>query len=209
MTWRSLLLVVCLLALARPATAEAVSVQAQTMIARIDSLDVEHHWPAGVHVNWKTGEPDGRPETSPGKHTHCSAFVAAAAMTFGVYILRPPEHPQIMLANAQYDWLVTQGATQGWRELDDGAAAQDYANRGYLVMVAYKNHDPTKPGHIAIVRPSDKSLSMIRAEGPQITQAGGTNYASASFKEGFSGHPAAFAKGEARFFAHTIEAGPR
>jgi hypothetical protein len=57
-----------------PITANAVRVA-----GAIDSLDVETHWPADVHVTWETGIPDGRPDGSTGKHTHCSAFVAAAA----------------------------------------------------------------------------------------------------------------------------------
>ena len=61
-------------------------------------MGVESKWIAGEHVYWDTGLPTGVPETSPGKHTHCSAFVAAAAKNLGVYILRPPEHGQKLLA---------------------------------------------------------------------------------------------------------------
>src|SRR5689334_14461426 len=85
------------------ALAVPIAPAAKTLIRRIDSLDVENHWPAGVHVKWETGVPDGRPESGSGKHTHCSAFVAAAARELGIYILRPPEHPQLLLANAQYE----------------------------------------------------------------------------------------------------------
>jgi len=85
--------------------AEEISPPAQHMIAAIDALNVEQHWPAGQHVHWQSGVPDGKPETGIGKHTHCSAFVAAAAKQLGIYILRPPEHAQILLANAQFEWL--------------------------------------------------------------------------------------------------------
>ncbi|MGC3981043.1 MAG: hypothetical protein QM808_07290 [Steroidobacteraceae bacterium] len=61
-----------------------ITEQATRLAQRIDALEVEHHWPAGVHVHWESGEPDGKPEISPGKHTHCSAFVAAAAKRVGV-----------------------------------------------------------------------------------------------------------------------------
>ena len=81
------------LLLAGPGAAEDITPAAQKAAAVIDTLDVEQHWPAGVHVHWESGEPDGRPETSSGKHTHCSAFVASAAKRLGVYILRPPQHP--------------------------------------------------------------------------------------------------------------------
>lgn len=96
---------------------------------------MENHWPAGVHVKWDTGVPDGRPEKLPGKHTHCSA-----------------------------------------------------------------------PGHIAIVRPSDKGDAALREEGPQITQAGGTNYRSIALRVGFAGHPAASSRHEVRFYAHAVDA---
>ena len=175
------------------AFASEASPQALELFRIIDELDVEHHWPAGVHVDWKTGTPDGRPESGEGKHTHCSAFVAAAAMKAGIYILRPPQHPQTLLANAQYEWLGAEGTGQGWRSLPDAAAAQAAANQGAFVVAAYRNHRDDKPGHIAIVRPSAKSRGQLAAEGPDVTQAGGTNYRIASLKQGFAGHPQAFA----------------
>jgi hypothetical protein len=170
--------------------------------AAVDALQVEAHWPAGVHVDWETGVPDGKPERGIGKHTHCSAFVASAAKKLGIYILRPPEHGQMLLANAQYDWLADQGAAHGWQPLDGAIDAQNFANRGYLVVATYKNHRDDKPGHIAIVRPDNKSEPAIRAEGPQITQAGGTNYRSTTLQRGFAGHPAAWEQHEVRFYAH-------
>ncbi|MFO1519053.1 MAG: hypothetical protein U1F57_05255 [bacterium] len=182
---------------------------ARKMIGAVDQLNVEQNWPAGVHVDWETGVPDGKPEKTEGKHTHCSAFVASAAKHLGVYILRPPEHGQVLLANAQYDWLAEEGAKNGWKALSDGIEAQKYANQGYLVVASYKNHHDDKPGHIAIVRPSDKSVSDIKKEGPEITQAGGTNYRSTSLKQGFSGHPAAWDKNEVKYYAHAVEAGSK
>lgn len=188
------------------AVATPVSPAAARIARQIDSLDVENHWPAGVHVKWDTGVPDGRPETSSGKHTHCSAFVAAAAQSLGIYILRPPEHPQVLLANAQYDWLEQDGAKRGWKPLGSAEEAQRYANEGWLVVATYKNHHDDKPGHIAIVRPSDKREAEIREDGPQITQAGGTNYRSIALKVGFAGHPAAWKRHEVRFYAHAVDA---
>ena len=187
-----------------PLLANDITPAARQMATTIDALNVEQNWPAGEHVHWESGKPDGKPELSAGKHTHCSAFVAAAAKHLGVYILRPPEHAQILLANAQYDWLENEGAQQGWHAVHDGFAAQDAANRGLLVVATYKNHHDDKPGHIAIVRPSDKSREAIRAEGPQITQAGGTNYRSTSLRQGFAGHPAAWTHAEVRYYAHAV-----
>jgi len=186
-----------------------VTPEARRIEAAIDALDVEHHWPAGVHVKWDTGVPDGRPESGPGKHTHCSAFVAAAARALGIYILRPPEHPQLLLANAQYDWLLQEGPRNGWRMLRDAAEAQHLANHGWFVVAAYHNHHDDKPGHVAIVRPAHKDAALLRAEGPQITQAGGTNYRSTSLRQGFAGHPAAFERGEVVYVAHEVPAEPR
>jgi len=182
-----------------------ITANAQRLAGTIDSLDVENHWPAGEHVKWETGIPDGRPEKTAGKHTHCSAFVAAAAKRVGIYILRPPEHPQILLANAQYDWLESEGATQGWKPIQNAVEAQRQANEGWFVVATYKNHHDDKPGHIAIVRPSDKDVESIREEGPQITQAGGTNYRSVALRVGFAGHPAAWNRQEVRFYAHAVD----
>jgi len=187
------------------ACADEVTPQARNVIATIDALDVEHHWPAGVHVHWQSGEPDGKPESTFGKHTHCSAFVAAAAKHLGIYILRPPEHAQTLLANAQFDWLAGEGANRGWRPLRDAAEAQAQANHGLFVVAAYKNRRDDKPGHIAIVRPGTKNPAALASEGPDITQAGGRNYRSTTLVQGFSGHPAAWRDHEVRFYAHAPE----
>lgn len=76
------------------------------------------------------------------------------------------------------------------------------------MVAAYKNRRDEKPGHIAIVRPSDKNAASIRVEGPQITQAGGTNYRSTSLKQGFAGHPRAWERDEIRYYAHAINEFP-
>ena len=109
------------------------------------------------------------------------------------------------MANAQYDWLATEGERHGWRVLADGHQAQDHANRGELVVAVYKNHHDDRPGHIAMVRPSDKSAAEIDEEGPQITQAGSVNYLSTPLKRGFAGHPAAWTQREVRYFVHAID----
>ncbi|WP_157578386.1 hypothetical protein [Rudaea cellulosilytica] len=185
--------------------ADGIAPQARQNFVSIDALDVEHHWPAGVHVHWESGEPDGKPESGIGKHTHCSVFVAAAAKLLGIYILRPPEHKQILLANAQVDWLAGEGASHGWRPLRDAAEAQAQANRGLFVVAAYKNRRDDKPGHIAIVRPGMKSSAALTHEGPDITQAGGRNYRSTTLVQGFAGHPSAWRDREVRFYAHAPE----
>ncbi|MGO9111306.1 MAG: hypothetical protein ACLP9L_18930 [Thermoguttaceae bacterium] len=89
--------------------------------------------------------------------------------------------------------------------MPDGHRAQRFANEGYLVVAVFKESDPNRPGHIAIVRPSTKSNEKIEAEGPQITQAGLQNARSTSLREGFKHHPDAWGKQLIRYFAHKVE----
>lgn len=170
----------------------------------VDAMEVERHWLAGRRVDWETGFPDGRLANPLGIHTHCSAFVASAAERLGVYILRPPEHSQTLLSNAQYDWLAHAGARRGWTPLADAIEAQNRANLGDLVVAVYRNHDVNKPGHIAIVRPDDKTVADIERDGPQVTQAGSTNHRSISLRLGFTGHPLAWEGHEVRFYGHAV-----
>jgi hypothetical protein len=185
--------------------ADAVTPQAQAMMQALDAMGVESKWIAGQHVYWDAGLPTGVPETSPGKHTHCSAFVAAAAKTLGVYILRPPQHGQMLLANAQNEWLADAGTAQGWTRLADGGEAQAAANRGQLVVASYHNHHDDRPGHIAIVRAGAKTAEQIAAEGPDVIQAGAVNRTSISVKDAFKGHPAAWRDGEIVYYAHDVK----
>lgn len=193
---------------APPARAGDISPAGQALSRRLDGFQVEMHWPAHLHVDWETGVPDGKPEKGTGIHTHCSAFVASAAKQLGVYILRPPEHGQVLLANAQNEWLESDaGAAQGWHPLKNGQEAQDAANKGDLVVASYHNHHDNKPGHIAIVRPSLKSAEAISAEGPDMIQAGAQNYNVVSAKKGFAGHPAAWRNSEIEYYVHDLSLG--
>src|ERR1700723_1640233 len=64
----------------------------------IDSMHVEELWQAHEHVDWETGKPDKAANyEGPGKATHCSAFSAALGERLNVYMLRPPDHSQILL----------------------------------------------------------------------------------------------------------------
>ncbi len=184
---------------------DAVTPQAQAVMQILDAMGVESKWIAGQHIYWETGLPTGVPETSPGKHTHCSAFVAAAAKALGVYILRPPEHGQKLLANAQNEWLAEDGVAQGWTRLADADAAQAAANRGQLVVASYHNHHDDRPGHIAIVRPGNKTAEQIAAEGPDVIQAGAINRTSIRLKDAFAGHPAAWRDHEIVYYAHEVK----
>ncbi len=171
----------------------------------LDAMGIGTKWIAGAHIDWETGLPDGRPEQSPGRHTHCSAFVASAAKRFGIYILRPPRHGQVLLANAQNEWLATEGAQEGWRPVNDEFEAQRLANLGFLVVASYRSHRDSKPGHIAIVRPSPKTEEQIAEEGPDIIQAGTVNSPSISVKAGFAGHIYAWNNDEIAYYAHPLQ----
>jgi hypothetical protein len=170
---------------------------------RLDAMDVEHHWLAGEHVDWRTGLPD----TGRSGKTHCSAFVAAACERLGVYILRPPEHRMVHLATAQAEWLQQEGASHGWTAVPSPFQAQDLANQGRLVVAAFPSPDPSKHGHIALVRPSAKDAALLETEGPQIIQAGTENATSTTVKAGFRHHRGAWVSAADQrilFFAHAL-----
>ncbi|RKR84846.1 hypothetical protein BDD43_5099 [Mucilaginibacter gracilis] len=166
--------------------------------------NVENLWLAGNHINWETGEPDN-PYATKNIKTHCSAFVASVCKQKGVYILRPPEHKTELLANAQYNWLSSaDGYKQGWRQIQDSIyeKAQEFANKGFIVIAVYKNQNAKKPGHIALVMPIEKSIAYLFNEGPNLIQAGHINRNNVSLKEGFKNHISnwALAANEISFF---------
>lgn len=184
----------------------SISPKGASLAKTLDSFDVEHKWAAGIHVDWETGLPDNRPENSPGQHTHCSAFVASAAEKLGVYILRPPQHSEILLANAQNEWLQTEGRLQGWHQLFSVVDAQNAANHGMLVVASYHNHHDNKPGHIAIIHPSNQQTEAVLENGPDAIMASTINHQSISVRDGFAGHPTAWSNNEILYFAHEIPA---
>jgi hypothetical protein len=185
-----------------------INADGQRLAAFLDGTRVDHLWLAGRHVDWRTGETD-RPEPGgPEAKTHCSAFVAAVADRLGVYVLRPPEHPQSLLANAQMGWLAQQGRSYGWQSIGDAATAQRLANTGMLVLAAFANPDPHRPGHIAVIRPSLKTAAELIADGPQETQAGETNAISTNVASGFRHHRGAWqpgGSGSLRFYGHAVD----
>ncbi len=176
------------------------------LLSVLEGMNVESLWLAHQHVNWETGEPDkGEDYTGPGRSTHCSAFAAAAGKQLGVYMLRPPEHGQVLLANAQAQWFRSPaGRRGGWQAVADAHEAQSLANRGNLVVVVFESPDSHRPGHIAIVRPSHRSARLLAENGPEIMQAGQKNYAKTSTKVGFLAHPGAW-PGGVLYYAHSID----
>lgn len=169
----------------------------------LDKLDVDHKWLPGQHVDWLTGEPDNK--SGGVTKSHCSAFAAAAMARANVYLLHPPEHSENLLANAQYDWLITQGGQRGWFYVADGFEAQRLSNQGCAVIVAYKNPDSKRPGHVAVIHPSDKSNPELYKEGPDITQAGLNNYQRASLLQGFSHHIQSAQDHTLIYYGHSTE----
>jgi len=154
-------------------------------------MDVEHQWLAHEHVNWQTGEPDRALHYSrPDKARHCSAFTAAVGYRLGVYILRHPEHPQQFLASAQGEWLASQaGRDAGWTAIDCPARALHLANMGAFVVVDYISPNPHTPEHIAIIRLSGETAAELAEEGPDVTQAGASNYTRRIAAKAFAHHP--------------------
>lgn len=170
------------------------------------SMNVENLWLAGHHVNWETGVADN-PALTQGIKTHCSAFVASACKKNGVYILSPPQHGQVLLANAQDEWLHSQVARkEGWKMLHDEAElyvhAQELANKGYLVVAIYKNSNGAKPGHVALVMPENRSLTDLEESGPEIIMAGTHNHSAIDFRSGFKSHIRQWPAVEIEFFVH-------
>ncbi len=183
-----------------------ISPAGHRLLELLESTNVEALWLAHEHVNWETGEPDKDADyEGPGKATHCSAFAAAVGKRVGVYMLRPPEHGQILLANAQAAWFHSAAGQQnGWHEVKTAKEAQTLANQGSLVTIVYENPDAHKPGHIVIVRPAERSERLLDENGPEVIQAGERNYLKTSAKVGFLHHPGAWPDG-VHYYAHKLE----
>ena len=155
------------------------------------AMDVEHLWQSGAHVDWQTGKPDD-PNAVHGIKTHCSAFIAALCERQGIYILRPPQHKQELLANAQYDWLATAEAKEkGWHLISGNnvyTRAQEYANKGHVVVAVFKNPDAHEPGHIAAVIPYRCTPQDLTNDGPKLISASTHNYNFTSLRMCFKHH---------------------
>jgi hypothetical protein len=85
--------------------------------------------------------------------------------------------------------------------------AQNAANRGELVLEAFENPDPRRPGHIAIIRPSLKTRAELNRDGPQEIQAGEQNAIDITTASGFRHHPGAWepgGAGELRYYSHAV-----
>lgn len=169
-------------------------------------LGVENGWIAGSHIDWQTGVAN-KPDASAGNHTHCSAFVAAACQRMGIYILRPPQHGQLLLANAQYEWLQTGEARKnGWMPISGPdrlslyETVQGLANKGNIIVAVIKNPDDAKPGHSALIMPKKVEQDKIRESGPVVIMAGKHNFNFISLKNGFKSHIDTWPEEQVRFY---------
>jgi hypothetical protein len=199
---------------AQPASPGPITPAGQRLAALFDGMNVETLWQHGYHIDWRSGIAQGPRETTPGNHTHCSAFAAAVAERLGIYLLRPPDHGQIFLANAQERWLNSPAAS-GWNRIgrvaDPGASqrAMSLANQGKLVVAIYFQPPletsagaKETSGHIAIIRPSEKPPTLIDSEGPDEIQAGLYNHRLVALRDGFRSHKGAWETGAIEYFWH-------
>jgi hypothetical protein len=180
----------------------------------LDGLPILTRWLPGHRIVWQTGQQSGPKQIPASHHTHCRAFAAAVALYLDIYLLRPPQHGQAKLANAQTFWLsgeesfpgIGSAGDNGWTTLgmsgDPGApaACQQAANAGRLVLVCYAAPVPTHR-HVAIVRSRADESADIPPDGPDVIMAGAHNYRSTSMRHAFKNHPQAWPDNLA-LFAH-------
>jgi hypothetical protein len=194
--------------IASPAQAKlnALTDQGEKLFQFYQSLHVDTLWPAGKHVNWETGTPDD-PNAIHDIKTHCSAFAASAGKRLGVYLLRPPEHVQSLLANAQAEWLKTDEAkAKGWNpvlvknRLALYEAVQSKANEGELILAVVENPNPHKSGHVAMLLPFVTTADLLQKNGPRVLQSGTINSSSISMRDGFKVHLKEWPEQEVEFY---------
>ena len=173
-----------------PATNSAnACAQAAMLSAFLDSLQVNNYWLEGASVNWLTGVAGGSgPNMTIGTDSHCSAYAGAVTDLLGVYLLRQPYASDLNLANNQANWLATN--TAGWFPISTMTVAQHLVNTGELVVASYQASSGS--GHIAVLRPSNRTDASVNAFGPEECQSGDNNFLSTNIVTGFNQHPGAF-----------------
>ena len=171
----------------------------------LDGAGVDHLWLRGWHVDWQTGAPGPRRAGRTGGEHPLQRFRGRDRRTPRHRVLHPPQHRQNLLANAQLRWLAEQGGEKGWAPLAGPREAEERANRGELVLAVWQNPNPRRPGHIAIIRPSEKTDAQLDADGPEETQAGTRNYLDTTIASASATTP----EGRAPLLRRTRDAGPR
>jgi len=121
-----------------------------------------------------------------GNTTHCNEFLCDLVEDIiggPCKALRNTDQSAAAFANDQCDQLkASADNATGWQAMAFAAdpkavfkAAQESANNGYLVVVAYKNPDAGSHGHVALVVPAAPPMFVSGTWGmgvPKIAQAG-------------------------------------
>lgn len=187
------LIIIYLLCINMTAQADNISESAKKNLEVINSLNVEEKWQKGNVINCKSGETlleETEKYNSPKlkRLTHCSCLAYATSVALGLPNKSLLPHPESdkefipTLSNKQAEWLETDGIKNGWNLVKAGnrddsfIQAQKFANQGYFVVFVYKNANPKRAGHIAVVVPSSKDIEKIKNEGPDTAQAGNINF---------------------------------
>lgn len=97
--------------------------------------------------------------------TDCNRFVNFVCQKMGYHNFVPIGQRLPMLANSMYRYMVSH--PEEWHEVE-GSEAQDFANRGYIVIAAQEN--PIGSGHVCIVRPGTLTYSgkWLDSEVPKV-----------------------------------------
>jgi hypothetical protein len=180
----------------------------------LDCLPLATRWIHNHRVVWQTGQQKAPESQGTSEETHCSAFIAAVALMLDRYILRPPNHGEDGLANAQAAWFAGEATFPGptakeshWIALGSSGdaaalkAAVDAANLGQLVVAIFnaqpvgtpggKPHpDSDDHGHACIVRP--QSAAAVGDDGPHVMSVADDNRPDTPMKTAFHAHPGAW-----------------
>jgi hypothetical protein len=171
----------------------------ESLMRKLDSMQVESHWLPHQSVDWKSGVADD--PSIRGPESNGGAFVAAVCNEFKLSL--PHSELQDFLPGNQIDWFLNIGKEKGWVKVGE-VEAQVLANQGWVVVAAWQNMAPAghreNSGQLAIVRPDREPVSALAERGPLVTLAGPKNRNSIGLKDGF---PAgSWSKQEVVYLAH-------
>ena len=146
---------------------------AKALRAVVDQFDV------------KTNPRYARTDTS----TFCNIFAWDVTRALHAEIPHWLDNPRRELnCNATLEWLESVGESAGWRAVDERTAAHR-ADLGEPCVAIWRNPNPRKSGHIAVLIPSG-------GKGVRIAQAGARNLVDVTLALGFG------RVSPIRFFAH-------
>jgi hypothetical protein len=102
------------------------------------------------------------PRYAPDNKTYCNIFAEDVMRAMNAPL------PQ-MVVNDMVGWLKENRATSGWRRVDE-RMAQQMAKEGHPSIAIAANVNPSKHGHVAVIRPA----SVGDNRGAAVTQTGGS-----------------------------------